>query len=507
MARLGVIVSVSEYSGSPKNLPACDQDAAAIGDILRNSGRFDDILALSGPSNTTSLFVKNRLSEFADKHRSSNIEEIVFYFSGHGDFDGDDFLYILSDFDSKKKNKTSLSNSELDGIFRALSPDLFVKIVDACHSGISYVKNEGLLEEHLKSLDNKFNNVYFMFSSQSDEASYATAKISHFTKSIVTAVAEAPPGPVRYRDIMSAASDEFENAGGQTPLFVVQANNTEVFCESSESLTTILDRYISANYSLPIPAGKALSLRDRILSAENSFCTRDEAAEIMQSLIKTVEGFRIDPQIDGLYDLSVEPVDDVPSSSTSIGRWIDENKSTELFAEAIKTKESYLDKSLAGPFGESNSILKLLQAGNPKGEAKTPVLRTRLVISGYKVTTGGMPFVYIKVKLNSKVKAVAPVECHITPILSRTRMTIFYRYRQFTYTDWEDTSPISTTSWARSDTSLKDETDREHIIGKILEGFTEFALAPLLEQYPDPQKDPDSDSDSEVNPHLDNSKS
>ncbi|MBS0961476.1 caspase family protein [Acetobacter thailandicus] len=482
MAKLGVVVGVADYTNPLNNLPACRNDSAAISEILQNSGRFDDILQLVDQSNTSSSIVKNRLSEFADKHRSSPIEEIVFYFTGHGNFDGNDFHYLLSDYDARKKNKTSLSNTELDGIFRSLNPDLFVKIVDACHSGVTYIKDDNKLEDYLKSPRNEFSNIYFMFSSQSSEYSYASRKISDFTKSLITAVLDFSPGPVRYRDLMSSISDEFEATGGQTPLFVVQAKNTEIFCDSSVELAAKLRSYLLENSSPPTQSEKTLSLKDRVLSAEKMFCTKEEAVKIVENIEKAFEEQEILEDIRELYSIKITSFDYIPTESATIGKWINENPSEELFAAPIKSQETYLAPDFES---QLNSITRFLTISGANADNVKMVSKTRIVISEYKVTTTGLPFIYISIRLEPKIKAVDPVECHVAPILSRTKMVLFYRFRKLSFTDWEEATQKTTTKWARDEVFLKNEQDIESTLKKIWNALCDYAYTYLKEKYPD----------------------
>src|ERR1700738_3156993 len=164
MTCLGVVIAVSEYGGDASGLPACRQDGAAIAHVLKSSGLFDEILHID--AETIGSNVKQRLADFAKVHKGKPVDEVFFYFTGHGEFVGDEFYYLLTDYQAKKRNQTSLENSELDGIVRALSPKLFVKIVDACQSVVTYIKTADDFRDYLKAADKKFEKLYFMFSSQ-----------------------------------------------------------------------------------------------------------------------------------------------------------------------------------------------------------------------------------------------------------------------------------------------------------------------------------------------------
>jgi hypothetical protein len=139
MANLGIIIAISDYIHDAKNLPACSRDGSAIAEILHRSGRFDDIIRID--KETKSTQVKQRLTEFIRSHSNGNVEEIFFYFTGHGVFYDNEFYYLLTDYQQRRIRQTSLENTELDKLVRSLNPSLFVKIVDACHSGMTYIKS------------------------------------------------------------------------------------------------------------------------------------------------------------------------------------------------------------------------------------------------------------------------------------------------------------------------------------------------------------------------------
>jgi hypothetical protein len=139
MINLRIVVAVSEYKTPTSSLSACERDGAALFEIMQSSGRFDDILYIH--NDTTSTNVKRKITEFAKSHNGKQVDEVIFYFTGHGDFAGNEFHYLLSDYEQLRPKQTALENSELDNIVRALGPRLFVKIVDACHSGVPHIKN------------------------------------------------------------------------------------------------------------------------------------------------------------------------------------------------------------------------------------------------------------------------------------------------------------------------------------------------------------------------------
>jgi hypothetical protein len=234
MVNLGIILAVDLYVGELSPLPGCRRDGKAMNQILRSEDRFDELLIIEGDTNSRS--VKRRLIEFLERFKNQEVDEIVFYFSGHGEYSNDEFYYLLTDYQRTHQKSTSLENSELDDLFRSLKPELVVKIVDACHSGINYIKSASEFRGYLGEGQARFKKLYFMYSSRADQSSYQNDNLSDFTWSIIKSITSTTSGNIRYKDVIDFVSDEFTTFGYQTPFFVTQADFTDVFCEATQHL-------------------------------------------------------------------------------------------------------------------------------------------------------------------------------------------------------------------------------------------------------------------------------
>lgn len=60
------MIAVSEYIHE-KPLPACAKDGEAITQILRATGKFDEVLLLSASTETEGATTKEKISELADR--------------------------------------------------------------------------------------------------------------------------------------------------------------------------------------------------------------------------------------------------------------------------------------------------------------------------------------------------------------------------------------------------------------------------------------------------------
>lgn len=494
MSRIGIIIAVSNNIAPVKSLAACANDGAAIAALLKETGRFDDLLILSSEKETASKHVKAELSAFVDKHKSTNVEELFYYFSGHGDFSSNEFYHILSDYKKDLRNQTTLTSGELDTMMRALSPDLFVKVVDACYSGVTYIKGgDEELGEYLKSTTSNFKSVYFLYSSQNSEQSLTAGKLSAFTTGILEAVAAQDSGPIRYRDLMSAASDYFELHGTQTPQFVTQAPFTEVFCEASPALRAALKQYLPPTPKPPVPAApplptpaassgpspapvKSITLLERIKSGDEAYVSREEALAALKTLQTHLSAVSLPADLRDIFDLKIIPLSEKPSDASVIGEWIATNAERNYYAAASHKTETYkrrVPKSPPSVFNFSSRLFQRLADEDTK-----LIDATRSVISGYN-NTASLPFSALTIRLEPKFKVVAPEECTIAPIVSATSICAFWTMRHFYYSDWDTAVPKSNSRWVSAELSLKRTEEFSKLadrIGAEFFGFVERHL-------------------------------
>ena len=218
---IAILIGVSNYKNGIIDLPGSKNDILQFDELIRNTKKYDEILSLS--TETDSSNVKDKLASFINGKKGVEINELLFYFSGHGDFSNDEFYYILSDFSFDKRTQTSLENSELDNLIKSLTPKLVVKIVDACHSGVNYIKDIASIDSYIKSTSNQFHNCYFLYSSLNAQSSFQSNKFSFFTLSFINAVKHYQQKEIRYKDIIDYISDNFASFPEQTPFFVTQA--------------------------------------------------------------------------------------------------------------------------------------------------------------------------------------------------------------------------------------------------------------------------------------------
>lgn len=236
MRNIAITIGVSEYQCAPE-LPACKNDAEIMTKILKATNKYD-VLPLSG--NLSKHQILEQIETFISS-LPEQVGEVLFYFSGHGVQD-DEAHFILKDTVTERINSTALNNNEIDDLVRRFSPKLFVKIIDACQSGLIYIKTP----EHPITFDitpadatKSLGNCIFMCSSKKDEYSMATTEYSFFTNAFVAAVLETTIKAtiIRYSDIQNFIIDAFQqNKIDQTPYFNIQSDCRDIFSEVTDEL-------------------------------------------------------------------------------------------------------------------------------------------------------------------------------------------------------------------------------------------------------------------------------
>lgn len=473
MPSIGIVVAVSDYTGDAGKLPACSRDGAAIAKILSTDSKFDEVLFID--KDTSSSNVKNKLTEFLTKYKGKEVDDVVFYFSGHGEFIGDEFYYLMSDYQTRRRKQTSLENTELDSLVRVLNPKVFIKIVDACQSGVSYFKSPDEFSDYLKSANSKFKNLYFLFSSQSDQASWQDNFLSSFTESIINSITSHPVGKIRYKDIIDYVSDEFSTGGNQTPFFVTQADFTEIFCEVSETLKSELSKYIRGTVSvLPstIQGGKSKSRMDIVKKEAALYCKEDFALDILNRLPEKISVYKFNTETSDLYDLNVKQMagEDVPNAQL-IGRMLGSSKDSSIYFAEPKTETRIVDRKVpkAGTLGLS--ILNMGRLGESRDAndyINVPESKTFTV--GYKNTVD-LPYDFIQVRAEPKFDNINLIKCFIVPLISRTKIRLYWYYAHYDYVTWTRVSLVSKTDWSTAEAYMKKEEDVTALLNQIMHAF------------------------------------
>lgn len=444
MSNLAIVVGVSEYDNQ-EPLLACKNDAQIIYSILSESKKFDKILKIDGY--VRGRDIKSKVSEFVRNHENQKVEEIFFYFSGHGTRINEDFWYVLSDFDSNNIHTTALSNDELDEILKSLNPTLTVKVVDACFAGTEYIKSSYNISNIFdKSLREKnFEKVYFLFSSTRNETSIAFRHISLFTRSFVTAVFSFEKSSIRYQDLVNFITDDLSSPKvNQNPYFVTQANQTEIFIDVSNidipSTKNEFPYFVDTTEAVTVIDSIESSLIERVREANQNYCSRDEATLILNNLDNITNSFEFSKELSELFDINIVHSNDLSKipDKQKIAKWLkDENDDYFIRLNYVKKeKERFV-----------NAIGVITGSG-----AKEKYYAD--VLSSYDSTYLDCNNVTV-ITLMPKLEFLPRYDMFITYVVSKSKITTFSKFEKYKDLSWDHNKLESKNSWWVNTKSFK----------------------------------------------------
>lgn len=480
--KIAILIGVTNYDNLNK-LVACKVDIDLMEKILRSSGEYSDIRSLS--EQCSSELVKEKISKFVSEYHDKEIDEVFFYFTGHGDFYDNQFYYLLSDFNKQKRKQTSLENSEVDNWLRSLNPKLSIKFVDACHSGIEYIKdNENSINEYVKKSESGFQKCYFMFSSLSTQSLYQDENISFFTKSFLCSLRNKKENQrVRYKDIIDYISDDFFKRGkyNQTPTFVVQGTYTETFCSITPGMLDILSSLCESKDSKTeeekdkLLPNNAMTLEEIIKSDAAKYLSAEEANKVLASIKEKSQQFSYSSDICSIFDIkytfsSHDEYQRLPKEPV-IGSWL-EKKGNYYFATPAKEEESYEDE-VPDYFSPVFSI------SNRKYRTVT---RYRTVIVGFR-DTANLSYNLLSINAEPKYPNVVPLNCTIVILVSKNSISFFYFYAQYKEKNWTDREIATDIKWQICENEFKDQEKIISVVNDIQEKFSTFIMNILTQKF------------------------
>lgn len=486
---LAILIGVSDYVAA-KLLPGCKNDVNIIHNLVQSTNKYQDILFLS--EKTNSQDVKEKVSDFILKHQNTEeIDEIFFYYTGHGLFHEGEFHFVLSDFDRTWLNRTTYKNNELDELLKSLNPKLTVKVIDACHSGVKYVKdvNDLELKKVLNESKEKFNNCYFMFSSQADEVSWATQLISYFTLSFVNSIINHGTNGIRYRDIMDYVSDDFLRSDiGQTPYYVTQSKNTEIFCKIDdplkEKLKQLIDNINGTSQRQENKNKNQLSLVEIVKKDAEKYCKDiKEVHSLLESIKNKVNDFKVNDKLNGLFRTQVDFNQETYDYISNIDIVA---KSLERKFEDYFIILKYINKTVKVP--QKNTLgAQLFKLPsffeNEKNVEIKYVEENRDVINSFNISEENLPFTSINIDLYPEYPNISMFNCSIIFAFSKVNIVFFYSFNTFKEVSW-DSYELEDIDWRQTRQFVMKEQDSViNSIGQICAGFLSYVEKNLEKKF------------------------
>lgn len=417
---LAIVIGISEYNNQ-KDLPACKNDANYFYNILNLSQKYSDILYIHEKTDSDSIM--NKIEEYIKKHSSEKIKEVLLYFSGHGYYNEEEFYFCTSNINVSMINSTSIINSQLDMLIRGLSPEVYVKIIDACESGSLYIKNINDRKNIFEKNKNEFKSCYFFSSSECNQSSYANGFISDFTKSILEVIKKEITidkiDNVKYRHILNALSDEYESNDRQKPFYVMQGNLSDIFVSKNDELDTFLQEM---NFSNHDKIDDCNSIENNVETMNKLIPAQSAAINVKEELIAKISSNLRENVSEILknYEYNEEIISittDSVFNKVKVGEWLSENKNKYfVFAE-----ERY-SKKYNNPFDSLNEIFN-----QDKIEYQ---------VSGFKLNADEKNSVY-QLELKSP-NHLPKYCCQLVVIYSLTKIYLFYYFNYSYPKNWQD---------------------------------------------------------------------
>lgn len=484
--KIALLMGVSDYKNID-SLPMCQKDIEVVTLIINGINKYDEVLVIDEA--LSAVAAKNRIAKFVSSFEQDIIDEILVYYSGHGMRHSDDFYYLFSDYNRERHEQTSLSNTELDGMFRSLNPSLMVKVIDACKSGSEYIKSDESFKALLDgSTKGRFNDVYFLFSSEKTENSIGLHDFSVFTKSFVQALLQNKGGEIRYKDILSFISDDQAVKNHQVPFFIVQAKYTEVLgCLDDELFnkveSIILEHSNDNNASLesfmndddtPVELSAEDKLIAEIDAKNRAFCTEEEAQKALNFLLELVRGYEWSSLLRELYEINQHACNLVSADDanvTAIAKWLEDSGEPYFVGFNYDTEEFQVEKPVeyrrSGGIGNMSNIF----GEEIKKEYKT-VTEYRDVLSSYYITVD-CPDEFLSIEFIAKKQILPSFIIYIAYAFTKSKLTVFYKYEKYKESSWQNREPLNENSWGTQSCPLKYVQEIENLVTMV---FTKLVL-------------------------------
>jgi Caspase domain len=488
--KIALLVGISDYQNLTK-LPPCDEDLSLMSELIRNTGKYDEVVVVDGSPKSDRA--KEQISSFIRKYQNQEVDEFFFYYTGHGMRYLEDFLFLFADFNNSKIEQTSLSNSELDSMLKSLNPELAIKIVDACQSGTQYIKSNQDLEVIFnKSSTESFKKTYFLFSSSEVESSLALEDYSVFTKSFAKSLVNYDAGSsIRYRDIMAYISDDSNVGKHQTPLFIQQANNTEIFCVVNADLLNVLAVKLRCDGQVidPQKNGRhtdadiqkdADILIANIKAKSKEYCNEEEGKISLITLIESSKNFDWDYLINELYEVKVEEKQDYSciQDMNIIAKWLSDSDES-YFAQITFIKEEYEDKE---KIEIDEHPFAVFSAFPRKRIEYKLVTKYRNVIDSIRQTAPA-PSCALVISFSPKEEVLSRFKAFVVYIFSKSKLTLFYKHEMENEISWKESIVLNKNQWKIVHCKLKQIDEVAATVKTILESIKKSIIKDFSKDF------------------------
>lgn len=435
---LAIVLGQSEYN-EQLELPACKNDLFAIKKVLDATKKYQEILFLDDTYKNRDD-IQNSITTFIDKYKNETISECFFYFTGHGKVDELGFYYLCNDYEEMNYPQGMIPNKDIDDIIRKLSPKVYVKVIDACHSGIEYIKSVDEPNYNIDTNKEEFESCYFLFSCKKEQNSYIpqNEKFSTFTKSFITALKNERGNSIRYTNIISYLANAFKDDKRQRPIFITQGTFSDIFYAKNTEVEEILSSIFELPDLLPVSENEIkTSLLELIKQDSKRYLKFSEVEQIFNDIKKHLEELNLENELSNIFNKEIESVntyEEIPNIS-SIAEWVNDINEN-LFVDVHKKRVEYQAPATNSLFGINYDELLSPFAYSPKKNEKT-VTRVRYD-PDYISSKLSLPYCGIYITLISKFPNILNSSYCFVPVLSRTNIFLFSTKIDFERKNWDD---------------------------------------------------------------------
>lgn len=483
---IAFVLGNSDYDTLTK-LEACNNDVKAINEVLKATGKYGRIFV---EQNKKSSELKKSLATTIESIRNSKIsvDELIIYYTGHGCCKNDQFYFLPIDYDSKRHSTTSLSNDELDEMLKSLNPQLTVKFIDACESGQTYIKaNTEPKDIFLNTSKSRFNNCYFMYSSNKNQESSASDDFGFFTFSLLRAIKNCSENEIRYKDIIDFITDDFADNDEQKPFFVTQADYTDYFCKDLKSVKEVL-----ASYNLEFEVDEILSVEnvedsyskgliDLIREDSEKCITKEVAINNLKKLKDSIQKLKISPKLNEIFEISVVEIDKI-SDIDGINNILDDVKKYkyEMFIKLKYATEEY-ETEVQVPKPVNPLFGRALSPFFQEYEMKT-VTRTRKVLSGFEHSFD-TPFSGLSIQLIPKFPNIRKRQLNLVFIFNKRDFIIYSNNEDYYEKEWNLWESYTVSNWGKSVIPFTNNEEIERTLISEVEQFQNDAVLQLEKKF------------------------
>lgn len=482
---IAFVIGNSDYESLSK-LEACKNDVKAVNEVLKATSKYEKIFV---EENKKSSEIKKSIANKIESLKKENkeIEELVFYYTGHGCYKNDQFYFLPTDYDSKRHSSTSLSNDELDEMLKSLTPHLTIKLVDACESGQPYIKSSKEIKDtFLNTSKSRFNNCYFMYSSNRNQESSASDEFGFFTFSLLRAIKNCPENEIRYKDIIDYITDDFADNDEQKPFFVAQADFTEYFSRDLKSAKEVL-----TSYNLEFEAiiedcsvdeiSSAKGLIDFIREDSEECIDKENAINNLNKLKEAVKQVLLNKKIEGIYDLSVLEISKI-SDVNGIEDILDDVKDYkyEMFIKLKYGTEEY-ETEVQVPKAVNPLFGRALNPFLQEYETKT-VTRKRRIVTGFEHSFN-TPFSGLIVQLNPKFPNIKKHQLNLIFVFNKRDFIIYSDHEDYYEREWNIWEPYTRSKWDKMEIPFNNYDAIEESITEDIGFFQNDVISQLEKKF------------------------